>query len=97
MGRRASRKKNHTTRIVTLVLLLIVVVLGFNVIRLYRANEACKEEKQSLEEQYEAQTGRQDELTALEEFTKTMEYVEKVAREKLGMVFKNEIIFKTDQ
>ncbi|SFQ42434.1 cell division protein DivIC [Lachnospiraceae bacterium XBB1006] len=97
MGRRANRKKNHTTRIVTLVLLLMVVVLGFNVVKLYRANEACKEEKKNLEEQYEAQAGRQEELSALEEFTKTMEYVEQVAREKLGMVFKNEIIFKSDQ
>ncbi|MBE5905734.1 MAG: septum formation initiator family protein [Lachnospiraceae bacterium] len=97
MGRRANRKKNHTTRIVTLVLLLLVVVLGFNVIKLYRANEDCKVEKQNLEEQYEAQTGRQDELSALEKFTKTMEYVEQVAREKLGMVFKNEIIFKSDE
>ena len=96
MGRRTKRKKKYTTRIVTLVLLLVVVVLGFNVIKLYRKNEACIQKKAALEEQYEIQLERKDNLSAMEEFTKTLEYVEQVAREKLGMVFKNEIIFKSD-
>lgn len=96
MGRRSKKKKKHTTRIVALVLLLVVVVLGFNVIKLYRKNVACIEKKEALEEQYEAQVERKDDLSTLEEFTKTMEYVEQMAREKLGMVFKNEIIFKSD-
>ena len=31
------------------------------------------------------------------EYTKTKEYIEKIAKEKLGLVYPNEIIFKTNE
>ena len=95
MSRRKRRKKNKT-RVVTAVLLLLLVVLGFNVIKLYQKNQVYAAKQQALEQQYEQQVQRQEDLSAFEEFTKTIEYVEQVAREKMGMVFDNEIVFKSD-
>ncbi len=39
---------------------------------------------------------RAKELEEYEEYVKTDEYVEEVAREKLGLVYKDEIIFEPD-
>lgn len=39
---------------------------------------------------------RAEELKEYEEYVKTDEYVEEVAREKLGLVYKDEIIFEPD-
>ena len=96
MSRKRRRKKKKTTRVVTAVLLLLLVVLGFNVIKLYQKNQVYAARQQALEQQYEEQEQRKEDLSAFEEFTKTVEYVEQVAREKLGMVFDNEIVFKSD-
>ena len=41
-----------------------------------------------------AQMDRQEELKNYEAYTKTQEYMEGVAKSKLGMVHKNEIIFR---
>ena len=40
---------------------------------------------------------RTDDITALKEYMQTDEYIEKTAREKLGMVKDNEILFKESQ
>ncbi|MGN0169398.1 MAG: septum formation initiator family protein [Lachnospiraceae bacterium] len=96
MSRRKRRRKKQTTRVVTAVLLLLLIVLGFNVIKLYQKNQVYAAKQEALEQQYEEQVQRQDDLNAYEKFTRTMEYVEQVAREKLGLVFGNEIIFKSD-
>lgn len=39
---------------------------------------------------------RAEELKEYEEYVKTDEYIEEVAREKLGLVYKDEIIFEPD-
>ncbi len=96
MSRKRRRKKKQTTHVVTIVLLLVIVVLGFNIIKLYQKNQAYAAKQATLEEKYQVQEERKEELTSFEKFTHTVEYVEQVAREKLGMVFKNEIIFKSD-
>ena len=43
------------------------------------------------------QSGQPDDITALKEYMQTDEYIEKTAREKLGMVKDNEILFKESQ
>ncbi|MCR4956748.1 MAG: septum formation initiator family protein [Lachnospiraceae bacterium] len=97
MSRSRRRKRKTTTRVVAVVLVLLVVVMGFNVIRLYQKNQVYAAKQEALEQQLEDEKARKEDLSAYEEFTKTMDYVEQVAREKLGMVFGNEIIFKSDE
>ena len=94
--RNARRKNKRKTRIVALTLILVIIVLGANIIRLYEKNKMYAAKEENLKKQYEEQVDREGELSALEEFTKTMDYIEQVAREKLGLVFPNEIIFKSD-
>ncbi len=50
--------------------------------------------KQELEELIEAENRRTAEIEEYAKYTQTNEYVEEVAREKLGLVRENEIIFR---
>lgn len=46
-----------------------------------------------LEAQIEYEEQRADEVDALKEIVDSDEYIEKIAREKLGMIRKDEIVF----
>lgn len=46
-------------------------------------------------EQIEAEERRAEEIEELEAYTKTKKYVEDVAKEKLGLVYEDEVIFKS--
>lgn len=87
-------KNRKKTGIVTIVLVLMLVVMSFNIIKLYEKNREYASLEAELEKEYQKEEERQEQLSAYEEFTKTIEYVEQIAREKLGLVFENEIIFK---
>ncbi len=93
---RKSIKSRKKTGIVTIVLLLMLVVMSYNIVKLYDKNREYASREDELQKELEKEEERQEELSAYEEFTKTIEYVEQIAREKLGLVFENEIIFKPE-
>lgn len=43
----------------------------------------------------EAEERRAEEMDELEAYTKTKKYIEDVAKEKLGLVYEDEVIFKS--
>lgn len=47
-----------------------------------------------LQQQYEEETERSTEIDDLETYMKSSQYIEDVAKSKLGLTYKNEIIFK---
>ena len=47
-----------------------------------------------LEQQLSAEQDRQKELEAYETYTKSQQYVEDVAKSKLGLLYDNEVVFK---
>ena len=49
---------------------------------------------EELQQKIDSETARTDEIKKLEEYKNTTEYVEEVAKDKLGLVYKDEIIFK---
>lgn len=94
-NRRNSKTNKTAMRCVTVVVLLLLVVMSINIVRLYQRDEEYAQKEQNLTVQYEEETKREKDLLDFEAFTKTLDYVEEVAREKLGMVFENEIVFKS--
>ncbi len=75
------------------VALLVTVVL----IRSYGFSKQL-EEKQAyiaqLEQQIEEEQQRAEEIDEYKKYTQTRGYIEKVAKEKLGLVYEGEIVFK---
>lgn len=78
---------------VVLMMLLVVTVKSAE-LREKRATYMAKEE--ALMEEIEAEQARTEEIAEYEKYTQTKKYVEEVAKEKLGLVYEGEIIFKDE-
>ena len=77
--------------------LCLVAVLTVKGISLQQKVNANASRLSSLDSQIEEEKQCTDDITALKEYMQTDEYIEKTAREKLGMVKDNEILFKESQ
>lgn len=92
-GRRRIRRKSGAVSIVVIVLaFLLVMTVQICRIRAKDAEYAARE--QELKQEYEEETQRSSEIDDLETYMNSSEYVEDVAKSKLGLTYKNEIIFK---
>ena len=74
---------------------LIIFLIANNNLKSKSAENQAKIEE--LQESIEEQKKRREDLDEQKEYTKTKEYIEKIAKEKLGLVYPNEIIFKTNE
>lgn len=95
--RRHSRKKNPNT--VSVILIIIILILLIIIVGVGRHNILVKQreydKKQSmLEEQIEQEKLRSEEIEEYGKYTKTKKFVEDMAKEKLGLVKDDEIVFK---
>ena len=76
------------------VILLLAVVLSVNAFQLRAKAKEYQAQETELAEQIEEEKARSAKIDDLEEYVGTDEYVEEIARDKLGLVHENEIIFK---
>lgn len=80
---------------ICVVLVLLITVVSVGSINLHSKNKEYIAQEQELIAQIEEEKARAEEIDELEEYVGTSEYVEQVAKDKLGLVYENEIIFKT--
>lgn len=81
---------------ITAVIVVLAVTLSVASISLHRKNSEYKAQEAELEAQLEQEALRAEEIEELEEYVGTNEYVEDVAKEKLGLVYPNEILFEAE-
>lgn len=90
-----SRKANQTGKMcVTLIVLAMIGVMSVQIVNLYKKDQQLIAQEASLMKQKEEELARQEEIGEYEAYTKTQEFVEDIAKSKLGLVYKDEIIFK---
>lgn len=88
-------KKNKTGFFcISFVMISFLVLMSVQVIQLYKKNEDLKIEHQQKSALLEEEKQREEEITAYQKYVTTPEYIEQIARTKLGLVYPNEIIFK---
>ena len=63
-------------------------------IRLRQKNQTYQEREDALLEAIAEEEARAEEIADFEAYTKTKKYVEDIAKERLGLVYEDEIIFK---
>ena len=68
--------------------------ISVQIVTLYKKDQQLIAQEALLEKQKEGELARQKEIEEYEAYTKTQEYIEDVAKSKLGLVYKDEIIFK---
>ncbi|MCC8141914.1 MAG: septum formation initiator family protein [Lachnospiraceae bacterium] len=97
MHNTARKKRARTGKIcISCMVLVLAVILSFQIVRLHNQDVAYQEQEEQLETELAAEEQRADDLQQQEEYVGTDEYVEDVARSKLGMVYPDEILFKEE-
>lgn len=95
---RARRIFQHKRSILSVsgVIIVLAITLSVASISLNAKNEEYKAQEAELKKQLEAEKARSEEIDELEEYVGTDEYVEDVAKDKLGLVYPNEILFEAE-
>ena len=94
--RKGMRSHRRSVVLVMTALVILVAVVSVNAVTLRAKEKAYKAQEIELAEQIEKEKARAKEIDELEKYVGTDEYVEEVAKEKLGLVYENEIIFKAE-
>lgn len=101
IGRRIAYRKRNQNRLsmflVSLVVLMIMVAVAVRSMALQQKIDAKIRENEQLEEQIAAEEDRARELEELEKEIQTKGYIEDMAREKLGLVYEGESLFKEEK
>lgn len=97
MKRRITYKKKAQNRLALVlagtVMLVIMTVVGVRGITLRAQLTAYNERKEELLQQIEDEEARTKEIEEYAKYVQTDAYVEEAAREKLGLVKEDEIVF----
>lgn len=90
------KKQNHFGMIMVSVIVIIFCgIIGFKTSELKEKRDEYSKKIESLENQIETEKERAIDLEEYEKYTKTSKYVEEVAKEKLGLVYEDEIVFES--
>lgn len=82
--------------LVSLVVLMIMVVVAVRSIELKQKIATYDTQIASLSAQIDAENARTEQIEEYRKYTQTKAYVEEVAKDKLGLVYEGEILFKED-
>lgn len=93
MKRRKRRSRTGLYLVMT-VILLFCATLGVHSISLRADCQTLQEQKQALEEKKSDLEKEKKSIQEQKAYMQTDEYIEQMAREKFGLVYDNEIVFK---
>lgn len=80
--------------LVSLVVVMILISVAVGSMELRQKIDVKARELESLENQIRAEEQRGEEIKAFGKEVQTKGYIESIAREKLGLVYEGEILFK---
>ena len=95
-SRKHASRHNFSVLGVCGVVVLLTVMLSISSITLKAKDSACATQEAELQEQIKDEKARAKEIKDLEKYVGTDEYIESVAKEKLGLVHEGEIVFKSE-
>lgn len=81
---------------ITAIILLLSGVMFVGGMSLKQRNNEYIAIERELQEQIDAELARSEEIDELKAYIGTDEYIESVAKEKLGLAYKNEILFRAE-
>lgn len=99
MARRVMFRKKRQNRFgmitVAIIVLIFCSVLGYKTAELKQKRDEYSKRIDTLEAQIAQEEQRTLDLQEYEKYTKTSKYVEEVAKDKLGLVYEDEIVFES--
>lgn len=91
--RRSSKKRGGTLSVAVIVVAFLIVMI-FQIVQLKNKETAYAQQTAELNKQLKEETERTDEINALADYMQSYQYIEDMAKSKLGLAYDNEIIFK---
>jgi len=82
--------------LVTTVVAMMLIVVLIKSIELKQKLDAYQEKERVLTEQIAEEEKRSEEIAEYEKYTHTKKYIEEVAKDKLGLIHEDEIIFREE-
>ena len=79
---------------ITCIVLVFAVVMSLQIVKIYQKDQEYQAKEVELQQQLAEEEDRQTDLQEYEAYTKSQKYVEDTAKSKLGLLYKNEIIFR---
>ena len=76
------------------IVFMFLIVMTIQIVKLYKEDQTYIAKEKELNEQLEDATEEQQQLADYEQYTQSQQYIEEVAKSKLGLVYNNEIVFK---
>ena len=101
MARKVAYRKRKQNKagmlLVTAVVIMMLAVVMIKSIELRQQRDAYADREQQLMEEIASEEARSDKIAEYEKYTQTKKYVEEIAKDKLGLVYEGEIIFKDEK
>ena len=94
---RGSSKNRTGIGIIVFVVLILFAIVSYRRIDLAQERDEAMIKIGRLEEQYQKEQKRSTEIESFKAYTKTKKYIEDMAREKLGLVYEDEILFEPEE
>lgn len=100
MARKAAYRRKRQNRfgmfLVSIVVVMLLVVVAVKSVELQAKADSYAQREQQLEEQIADEKERAGEIEKLEKYRQTKKFIEDEAKDKLGLVYEGEIIFKDE-
>lgn len=93
--KRKKKKRSYVT--IAIIVLFVCGIVTYQKYQLVDTLEQNKKQLSALEAEKEALLKEQEEISDYEAYVQTKKYIEEVAREKLGLVYEDEIIFQSEK
>lgn len=90
------RRKRNPSGVILIMMVSLILVVGVSTSskKLENKLENYKIRQEQLELQIEAEKVRAEEIAEYAKFVQTDKFVEEIAKDKLGLVYEDEIVFK---
>lgn len=97
--RKKSRRKDNLKGMMGICAVVAVLLISLSVqsSSIKQKNAGYAKQEEQLKKQIAAEEERTKEIQDMEEYMQTDEYVAEVARDKLGLVYDDETIFKPEE
>ena len=94
---RKRRQNRFSMFLVSIVVVMILVAVWVRSMELQRKLDTYTAKQEQLEEKIADEEQRRQEIEEFSNYTQTKKYAEEVAKEKLGLVYEDEILFKQEE
>lgn len=93
---RKRRQNGFSVFLVSFVVVIMSIVVAVRSVELKQKIETVVAKEEQLNAQIEAEKKRAEEIAEYRKYTQTKAFMEEVAKDKLGLVYEGEIVFKEE-